>query len=226
MADKTYRRIIFVGPPGSGKGTQAAILAEKLQITTISAGELLRAEAKTGSELGKQIAARIDFGKLVPPEIIVQAMIKEIARPENSAGYIMDGFPRSMDQVEMFGKLIQNPEYKDKNLEPDLVLLLQVPDDYIFDRILGRSQCANCKAMYHEKFKTPKVFGVCDLCGGKEFTKRADDTHETVVSRLRTYRSVTAPVIPYYEEKGLLRCVDGTGPIDVVSEKIRKIVGY
>ena len=80
--------------------------------------------------------------------------------------------------------------------------------------------------MYHEKFKTPKVFGVCDICGGKEFTKRADDTHETVVSRLRTYRSVTAPVIPYYEEKGLLRCVDGTGPIDVVSEKIRKIVGY
>ena len=138
----------------------------------------------------------------------------------------MDGFPRSMDQVEMFGNLIQTPEYKDKNLEPDLVLLLQVPDDYIFDRILGRSQCANCKAMYHEKFKTPKVFGVCDICGGKEFTKRADDTHETVVSRLRTYRSVTAPVIPYYEEKGLLRCVDGTGPIDVVSEKIRKIVGY
>ena len=96
MADKTYRRIILVGPPGSGKGTQAAILAEKLQITTISAGELLRAEARTGSELGKQIAARIDFGKLVPPEIIVQAMTKEIAKPENSKGYIMDGFPRSM----------------------------------------------------------------------------------------------------------------------------------
>ncbi len=226
MADKTYRRIIFVGPPGSGKGTQAAILAEKLQITTISAGELLRAEARTGSELGKQIAARIDFGKLVPPEIIVQAMTKEIAKPENSSGYIMDGFPRSMDQVEMFDKLIQTTEYKDKNLEPDLVLCLQVPDDYIFDRILGRSQCAKCKTMYHEKFKTPKVFGVCDICGGKEFTKRADDTHETVVSRLRTYRSVTAPVIPYYEEKGLLRCVDGTGPINVVSEKIRKIVGY
>lgn len=220
------RHIIFVGPPGSGKGTQAQILAEKLKITTISAGELLRAEARTGSELGKQIAARIDFGKLVPPEIIVQAMLKEISKPENSAGYIMDGFPRSLEQVDLFNNAITMGEYKDKNLAPDMVLFLQVPDEYIYDRILGRSQCAQCGEMYHEKFKTPKVFGVCDRCGGKEFTKRADDTYETVVSRLRTYRLVTAPIIPFYEEKGLVKCIDGTGPIDVVSEKIRKVVGY
>ena len=99
MTAKNYKHIVMVGPPGSGKGTQAAILAEKLQITTISAGELLRAEARTGSELGKQIAARIDFGKMVPPEIIVRAMLQEIAKPENSAGYIMDGFPRSMARL-------------------------------------------------------------------------------------------------------------------------------
>lgn len=221
-----FRHIIMVGPPGSGKGTQAGILAEKLKITTVSAGELLRAEAKTGSELGKQIADRIDFGKMVPPEIIVRAMLNEISKPENAAGYIMDGFPRSLDQVDLFNNAIVQPPYQDKNLEPDLVLFLQVPDEYIYDRILGRSQCAKCGEMYHEKFKTPKVFGVCDRCGEKEFTKRADDTYETVVSRLRTYRSVTAPIIPFYEEKGLLRCIDGTGPIDVVSEKIRKVVGY
>ena len=221
-----FRHIIMVGPPGSGKGTQAGILAEKLKIMTVSAGELLRAEAKTGSELGKQIADRIDFGKMVPPEIIVRAMLNEISKPENAAGYIMDGFPRSLDQVDLFNNAIVQPPYQDKNLEPDLVLFLQVPDEYIYDRILGRSQCAKCGEMYHEKFKTPKVFGVCDRCGGKEFTKRADDTYETVVSRLRTYRSVTAPIIPFYEEKGLLRCIDGTGPIDVVSEKIRKVVGY
>ena len=221
-----FRHIIMVGPPGSGKGTQAGILAEKLKITTVSAGELLRAEAKTGSELGKQIADRIDFGKMVPPEIIVRAMLNEISKPENAAGYIMDGFPRSLDQVDLFNNAIVQPPYQDKNLEPDLVLFLQVPDEYIYDRILGRSQCAKCGEMYHAKFKTPKVFGVCDRCGGKEFTKRADDTYETVVSRLRTYRSVTAPIIPFYEEKGLLRCIDGTGPIDVVSEKIRKVVGY
>ena len=138
----------------------------------------------------------------------------------------MDGFPRSVDQVDLFNNEITTGKYKDQNLAPDLVLLLQVPDEYIYDRILGRSQCAKCGEMYHEKFKTPKVFGVCDRCGAKEFTKRADDTYETVVSRLRTYRSVTAPIIPFYEEKGLLKCIDGTGPIDVVSEKIRKVVGY
>jgi adenylate kinase len=226
MTAKAYKHIIMVGPPGSGKGTQAAILAEKLQITTISAGELLRAEARTGSELGKQIAARIDFGKMVPPEIIVRAMLQEISKPENSAGYIMDGFPRSMEQVGLFDEAISKEPYSLQNLQPDLVLLLQVPDEYIYDRILGRSQCKNCGEMYHEKFKTPKVFGVCDRCGAKEFTKRADDTYETVVSRLCTYRSVTAPIIPYYEEKGLLKCIDGTGPISVVSEKIRKVVGY
>jgi adenylate kinase len=110
--------------------------------------------------------------------------------------------------------------------ELDAVLYLQVPDDYVIERIIGRFQCAHCKTLYHERFKPTKVFGICDECGHKEFTRREDDTFETVVSRLRAFREVTAPLIPYYEKKGLLRCIDGTGPIDVVSEKIRKIVGY
>ena len=162
----------------------------------------------------------------MPAEYIVNRIEAKILEPENHKGYIIDGFPRTLDQARVFEEMQQKPFFQENNLAVDLVLLLQVPDEYVIDRIIGRSQCAECGMLYHEKFKPTKVFGVCDNCGCKEFTRRADDTYETVVSRLRNYRRVTAPVIPYYEDKGLLVCVDGTGPIDVVSEKIRKIVGY
>lgn len=220
------RHIIMMGPPGGGKGTQSAILAEKLGINTYSAGELLREATLSGTREGDAIKKIIDKGNLVPAKYIVNRIQAKLLEPENHKGYILDGFPRTLDQAKVFEKMQHKSEFKKYNLMVDLVILLQVPDEYVIERIIGRSQCAKCGALYHEKFKPTKVFGVCDACGGKEFTRRADDTYETVVSRLRNYRSVTAPVIPYYEEKGLLVCVDGTGPIDVVSEKIRKIVGY
>ena len=220
------RRIVMMGPPGSGKGTQSAILSEKLGINTYSAGELLREAAASGTPEGNAIKEIIDKGNLVPAEYIVGRIEAKVKEPENRKGYIIDGFPRTLDQAKVFEEMQQKPFFQENNLAVDLVLLLQVPDEYVIDRIIGRSQCAKCGALYHEKFKPTKVFGVCDECGCKEFTRRADDTYETVVSRLRNYRRVTAPVIPYYEDKGLLVCVDGTGPIDVVSEKIRKIVGY
>ncbi|MDY6407512.1 MAG: adenylate kinase [Pseudomonadota bacterium] len=220
------RRIVMMGPPGSGKGTQSAILSEKLGIHTYSAGELLREAAASGTPEGNAIKEIIDKGNLVPAEYIVNRIEAKIMEPENRKGYIIDGFPRTLDQAKVFEEMQQKPFFQENNLAVDLVLLLQVPDEYVIDRIIGRSQCAECGMLYHEKFKPTKVFGVCDNCGCKEFTRRADDTYETVVSRLRNYRRVTAPVIPYYEDKGLLVCVDGTGPIDVVSEKIRKIVGY
>ena len=220
------RHIIMMGPPGSGKGTQSAILSEKLALHTYSAGELLREATTSGTPEGNAIKAIIDKGNLVPAEFIVGRIEAKLLEPENRKGYILDGFPRTLDQAKVFEQMQQKPVFVENNLGVDLVILLQVPDEYVIDCIIGRSQCAKCGALYHEKFKPTKVFGVCDICGGKEFTRRADDTYETVVSRLRNYRSVTAPVIPYYEEKGLLVCVDGTGPIDVVSEKIRKIVGY
>ena len=219
-----YNRIVLLGPPGSGKGTQGAILAERMGVKEISAGELLRAEVRTGSELGKEIAARIDNGQLVSPELIVRLMTQAFLAPENANGFISDGFPRSLEQAELFEKIENTPEFEGKKV--DLALLIDVPDEYIVERILGRSQCAKCGAFYHEKFKPTMVAGVCDVCGGKEFVKRADDTEETVVSRLRVYREATAPLIPYYENKGLLVRVDGTGPIDAVSERIKEIVKY
>ena len=219
-----YNRIVLLGPPGSGKGTQGAILAEKMGVKEISAGELLRAEAKTGSQLGQEIKSYIDQGQLVPTDLIVRLMSQAFLAPENEKGFISDGFPRSVDQAEIFSEFEKKPEFANRNIE--LVLLIDVPDAYILERILGRSQCAKCGAFYHEKFKPTKVAGVCDICGGTEFAKRADDTEETVVSRLRIYREATAPLIPYYENKGLLVRVDGTGSIDAVSERIKEIVKY
>ncbi|MDR2902120.1 MAG: adenylate kinase [Lactobacillales bacterium] len=216
--------LVIMGPPGSGKGTQAAVLSEKLGIKAISTGELLRAEVATGSKTGQKIDKLISKGKYVSDKIAIKLIEMELLKPENKKGYIFDGYPRTIAQAKYLDKLLKKRKFKSQAL--DKVIYLQVPDDYVVDRIIGRFQCATCGTLYHDKFKPTRVFGICDVCGGKEFTRREDDTFETVVSRLRTFRSVTAPIIPYYEEKGLLVCIDGTGPIDVVSEKIRKIVGY
>lgn len=226
MPETLKRNIVMMGAPGSGKGTQSAILSEKLGINSFSMGDILRAVAKGDSKEAQKIKALIDKGNMVPDKLAVRLMEQELFKPENKNGFILDGFPRELSQAKALDKDLNSRKYAKYNMQVDLVLLLQVPDDYVIDRIIGRYQCAHCKTLYHEKFKQPQVFGICDVCGGKEFTRRADDTFETVVSRLRVFRRVTAPVIPYYESKGLLVCVDGTGPIDVVSEKIRKIVGY
>ena len=226
MQTPLKRHIVMMGAPGSGKGTQSAILAEKLGINAFSMGDILRGVAKGTSKEAQEVKKLIDKGNMVPNKLAVRLMESELLKPENAAGYILDGFPRELPQAKVLDKDLASRKYRDYNMGVDLVLLLQVPDDYVIDRIIERFQCANCGTLYHEKFKQTASFGICDECGCKEFTRRADDTYETVVSRLRTFRSVTAPVIPYYEQKGLLVCVDGTGPIDVVSEKIRKIVGY
>ncbi len=226
MVVSVKRNIVMMGAPGSGKGTQSAILSEKLSINTYSMGDILRGVAASDSPESKELKKIIDKGELVPSEFAVRLMEQELLKNDNEFGYILDGFPRDVEQAKMLDEHFSAPEYLEKQMLVDMVILLQVPDDYVIERIIGRFQCANCKTLYHEKFKQPKTFGVCDVCGCKEFTRRADDTFETVVSRLRTFRRVTAPVIPYYEKKGLLVCIDGTGPIDVVSEKIRKIVGY
>ncbi|MGN1063521.1 MAG: adenylate kinase [Alphaproteobacteria bacterium] len=226
MVEKNCRHIVMLGPPGGGKGTQAAILSEKLGINTVSTGAVLRKIADSGTKEGDKIKALLNKGRMVSDKLMIKIMKDVLSEPENVKGYILDGSPRSVPQAKGLDCLLSSRHMRKLGQTLDAVLYLQVPDDYVIERIIGRFQCAHCKALYHERFKPTKVFGICDVCGHKEFTRREDDTFETVVSRLRAFREVTAPLIPYYEKKGLLKCIDGTGPIDVVSEKIRKIVGY
>lgn len=213
--------IVMMGPPGSGKGTQAQILQARLGIPTYSVGEMLRRVSAEDTELGRKVKALIDKGSLVPDEVSSEIVAHTMkTRDVHEKGFILDGFPRSLGQAEALTHILE-----EEGLSLDVVLLLEVPDNFIEERIIGRYACARCGSMYHGKFNPPKAGDACDVCGGKEFVRRADDNLETVQKRLEIYRAVTMPVIPYYEEKGLLVSVDGSGPINVVSEKIKKVVG-
>lgn len=207
--------IVFTGAPGCGKGTQARILREKIAIPHLSTGEMLRAEAATGSSLGLEIKALIDGGNLVPDEMIIKMLSKRIDKDDCKNGFILDGFPRTLPQAETLEKMLA-----EKGIILDAVIEIQVPDEIIMERILGRYACMKCGAGYHDKFQKPKVYGVCDNCGGTEFYRRVDDNRTTVQNRLVNYRALTYPTIPYFETKGLLRCVDGTGTIESTAKKI------
>lgn len=211
--------IVFTGAPGCGKGTQARILKEKIEVPHLSTGEMLRAEAATGSKLGLEIKALIDGGNLVTDEMIIDMLSKRIDNEDCKKGFILDGFPRTIPQAEALETMLG-----DKGIKLDAVIEIQVPDEIIMERILGRYACMKCGAGYHDKFQKPKVYGVCDVCGGTEFYRRVDDNRETVQNRLVNYRALTYPTIPYFEKRGLLRCVDGTGSIDAVSKKVESLL--
>lgn len=211
--------IVLTGAPGCGKGTQARLLKERVAIPHLSTGEMLRAEAQTGSDLGLEIKALIDGGNLVPDEMIIKMLAKRIDADDCKNGFILDGFPRTLPQAEVLGEML-----KDKGITLDAVIEIQVPDEIIMERILGRYACMKCGQGYHDKYQKPKVYGVCDNCGGTEFYRRIDDNRSTVQNRLVNYRALTYPTIPYFEQKGLLRCVDGTGSIEAVSKKIDSLL--
>lgn len=217
---ETGLRIVFTGAPGCGKGTQARILKDKLHIPHLSTGEMLRAEVATGSKLGLEIKALIDDGNLVTDEMIISMLSKRLDAEDCKKGFILDGFPRTIPQAEVLETLLN-----EKGCKLDAVIEIQVPDEIIMERILGRYACMKCGADYHDKFKKPKIYGVCDVCGSTEFSRRADDNRATVQNRLVNYRALTYPTIPYFEKKGLLRCVDGTGTIEATAGKIEKILG-
>lgn len=212
-------RLILLGPPGAGKGTQAKRLEEAYGIVQLSTGDMLRAAVKAGTPYGKEAASLMEAGKLVPDNVVVSIIEERIDQPDCANGFILDGFPRNVAQAEALDAMLAK-----KGMGLDKVIEIRVDDDLLVDRISGRFTCAKCGEGYHDRNKRPATEGVCDKCGGTEFVRRPDDNAETVRSRLETYHEQTAPLLPYYEKKGLLSVVDGMQPIDVVSAEIRAIL--
>lgn len=198
-------RIVLIGPPGAGKGTQARMLQEHLRIPQISTGDLLREAIKAGTTLGKQAQAYMDVGELVPDQLVTAMVAERFERPDCENGFLLDGFPRTISQAEA---LAQHLTQKGQRI--DCALKIAVPNQVLIERLGGRWVCRNCNAMYHERFSPPKQAGRCDQCAG-ELYQRSDDTRETVVARLEVYERSTAPLTDFYEKSGLLRTVDGIG---------------
>ena len=212
--------VVFTGAPGCGKGTQARILKERTGICHLSTGEMLREYAQKDTPLGRNLKAALERGEFASDEMIIEMVKNRIDQDDCKNGFILDGFPRTMPQAEVLEDILA-----EKGVKLNCVLEIQVPDEIIMERILGRYSCMKCGARYHDKFQKPKVYGVCDVCGGDEFSRRKDDNRTTVQNRLVNYRLLTYPTIPFFERKGLLKTVDGTGTIEAVSKKIEEILG-
>jgi adenylate kinase len=211
--------IILLGPPGAGKGTQAKRLEERHGLRQLSTGDILRAERESGSELGDKVHAIMDAGKLVSDDIMIALIAHRIGRPDVAKGFILDGFPRTVPQAEALDAMLAR-----KGLALDLVIEITVDEAALIDRITGRFSCAQCGASYHERYNPPKTEGNCDFCGAQRFVHRADDRPETVKERLAAYRQQTAPILPYYRAKGLLRSVDGMADPDQVTAAIERLL--
>ena len=212
-------RLILLGPPGAGKGTQAKFLVERLQIPQISTGDMLRAAVKDGTPLGRDAKHYMDRGALVPDEIIIGLVRERLQRPDCARGYILDGFPRTVTQAEALGKTLEA-----LHASLDHVVSLEVPTEDLVLRIAGRRTCRNCGAMYHVRFSPSQTDGRCDTCGGPTY-QRDDDREETVRRRLAVYADQTAPLISLYEAQGLLRRVPGTGEIGEIFQRITAALG-
>jgi adenylate kinase len=204
--------LILLGPPGAGKGTQAKGIAAKYGLMQLSTGDMLRAAVASGSRVGREAKVIMERGDLVPDAMVVRVIAERIDQPDCAKGVIFDGFPRNLAQADALDALL-----KEKRKKLDAVIEIKVDDRRIIERIVGRFACATCGESYHDRFRRPKVRGVCDVCQGTTFTRRDDDTAETVTNRLMVYYRETAPLIGYYHCKGTLRSVDGMGAIEEVS---------
>lgn len=210
--------IILLGPPGAGKGTQAQRLVANRGMVQLSTGDMLRAAVKAGSAVGLQAKAVMDAGGLVS-DAIVSALIGEHLDASAGKGAIFDGYPRTRGQAEALELLLTG---RSRRLAH--VIELIVDEEALVERITGRFTCASCGAPYHDRFHPPKAEGACDLCGSREFKRRPDDNEATVRTRMAEYRAKTAPILPYYEAKGLVRRVDGMQPVELVADAIDAIL--
>ena len=212
-------KIIMLGAPGAGKGTQAKKIAAKYQIPHISTGDIFRANIKEGTELGTKAKAYMDKGELVPDELTCDLVVDRISKPDAANGYVLDGFPRTIPQAEALTRALN-----ERGEKIDFDINVEVPDENIVRRMGGRRACLKCGATYHVEYNAPKVENVCDVCQG-ELVLRDDDKPETVQKRLSVYHAQTQPLIDYYKAEGVLAEVDGTQDIDVVFQDITKILG-
>jgi adenylate kinase len=212
-------RVVLLGPPGAGKGTQAKLLQEKFAACQISTGDILRKAVTEKTPLGQEAAQYIDRGALVPDEVIVKLVAERLKEKDCEAGFILDGFPRTIPQAESLDAIL-----KEMRLSLNRVLSVQVPRAVIIERLAGRRNCKNCGALSHTVFNPPKKAGVCDQCGG-ELYQRHDDEEETVANRLKVYEKQTQPLVNYYRQRQLLREIDGVGAVEEIRARVLGALG-
>ncbi len=205
-------KIIFLGAPGAGKGTQAEVVAEKFNIPTVSTGNIIREALKNGTEMGLKAKSFIEAGQLVPDEVVIGIIKERLAKDDCKNGFILDGFPRTIPQAEALDAM---------GISIDKVVDIEVPDENIMERMTGRRVCGKCGASYHLMFKKPLKDGICDSCGS-ELVQRKDDAPETVADRLHVYHDQTEPLKDFYEKAGKLSVVEGLGTVSEITERVLK----
>jgi adenylate kinase len=209
-------RVVLLGPPGAGKGTQAKLLREKFEACQVSTGDILRKAVADQSPLGKEASAYIRRGDLVPDGVIVKLVAERLKEKDCAQGFILDGFPRTIPQAQSLEEILQK-----MGLGLQSVLLVQVPHRIIVERLAGRRTCKDCGALYHLKFNPSASESVCDRCGG-ELLQRDDDREETISARLKVYDKQTVPLVDYYRQRGILREIDGVGSVDDIRNRLIK----
>lgn len=211
--------LVLLGPPGAGKGTQAARLTAERGLVQLSTGDMLRAAIANGSELGQRAKAVMAAGELVSDEIVNGLIAERLDVPPSHPGFILDGYPRTQAQAEALDAMLSA-----KGLHLDHVIELEVDEDALVDRITGRFTCAECGALYHDRSNRPHADDTCDVCGSHAFKRRPDDNAETVRTRMGEYRAKTAPILPYYDAKGIVTRIDGMADMDVVAKSIDAVL--